>query len=440
MKGFLNILAKLSAKSQCKLVLATCALATFTSPAYASGTISNALSAREAGRGGVNLGFNDNGVLLLDNPAGMQGLVGSCCCNDAYVDLGGVGLFTDMTYSDDDNATTDAADNPTGLAHFMVAKRVHEDIVLGFGAFAPAGFASDYDLQGPASLPGSRTYKSFGALIRILPGVSVRMTDQWTVGATLGTAASHVEIEGPYYLNSGFLAGTPTVLDLQATGAALSWSCGTQYALSDRTTIGARYQSENRFESDGKAVVDITPLGSSRYDVEFAMTWARSVGIGMMHQLNSCQRIGLDFEWEDWSSAYDNAGLTFTNPSNPVFLGVAGPTVLEVFPLRWKDALIVSMGYERDLNRQRTVRLGYRYQDNPIRSETTTTYLQTTLEHHFSVGYGFKLSGWEIDTAYQFAFGPDVYTGASVYPGDDFSNANITTQTHMVFLSAMRRF
>ncbi len=86
------------------------------------------------------------------------------------------------------------------------------------------------------------------------------------------------------------------------------------------------------------------------------------------------------------------------------------------------------------------MRLGYRYQDNPVPAFSTSTYLQTTLEHHFSVGYGFKHHGWELDTAYQFAFGPDVHTGTSIYPGGDFSNATLTTQTHMVFLSAIRRY
>ncbi len=408
--------------------------------AEAAGTISNALSAREAGRGGANLAFSDNGVVLLDNPAGMQGIFDECSCENAFVDIGGVGLFTDLTYSDADNPLTDAADNPTGLGHFMVARRVHDDIVLGFGAFAPAGFASDYDLEGPATLPGQHTYKSFGALIRILPGVSLRMTEQWTVGATLGAAVSHVEIEGPYFLNSGPLAGTPTILDLQVTGAALSWSVGTQYAVSDQTTIGARYQSENKFESDGKATVNIAPLGISRYDVQYGMTWAQSVGVGLMHQLDSRQRIGIDLEWEDWSNAYDSVELGFTNPNNPIFLAVAGPSIAEVFPLQWKDAFVVSTGYERDLDNNHTIRFGYRYQDNPIPAATSTTYLQTTLQHHFSAGYGFKHRGWEIDTAYQFAFAPDVKTGVSVYPGGDFSDATISTQTHMVFLSAMRRF
>ncbi len=421
-------------------LLVLCGLAFCTVPAAGSGTISNALSAREAGRGGINLAFSDNGVILMDNPAGIQGLVGNCSCNDTFFDIGGVGLFTDLTYADDENGVTGAADNPTGLGHMMFGRRLNEDVVVGFGAFAPAGFSSDYDLQGPATLPGDQNYFSFGALIRMLPGISVRMTDNWTLGGTLGVSASHVELEGPYFLNSGPLRGTPTLLDLQATGAALSWSLGTQIDLTERTTLGVRYQSANKFESDGKARVAIAALGgSSNYDVNVALTWARSVGIGLKHEISRTRRIGIDFEWEDWSDAYDNATLIFTNPDNPIFLGVGGPKITEVFPLRWQDALVVSTGFEQDLGRDRTVRLGYRFQENPIPAFTTTTYLQTTLEHHFSVGYGFKHHGWEIDTAYQYAFGPDVHTGTSIYPGGDFSNATFSTQTHMLFFSAIYR-
>ena len=112
----------------------------------------------------------------------------------------------------------------------------------------------------------------------------------------------------------------------------------------------------------------------------------------------------------------------------------------EAFPLLWEDVVIVSLGYERDFSGGRTVRLGYRYQDNPVPAATTSTYLQTTLEHHFAVGCGFRHGDWEIDAAYQCAFAPEVATGTSVYPGGDFSNATVRTQTHMLFWGAMRRF
>lgn len=423
-------------------VVVLCATSMLGTQTQAAGTISNALSAREAGRGGTNVAFSDNGVILMDNPAGMQGLMADCGCQNCFVDIGMAGLFTDLRYSDADNDITDAADNPTGLGHLMIGRRINEDVVVGFGAFAPAGFSSDYDLQGPAALPGPQNYFSFGALIRVLPGISVRLTDDWTVGGTLGVAASHVEIEGPYFLNSGPLAGAPTLLDLQATGAAISWSLGTQYELTDRTTLGIRYQSQNKFESDGSANVDInipgTFVGSTNYDVNVGLTWAQSVAIGLKHELTCTRRVGIDVEWEDWSNAYDNATLIFTDPDDPVFVPFG--TITEIFPLRWKDSIIVSTGIEQDLSNGQTVRLGYRYQDNPVPASTASTYLQTTLEHHFSAGYGFKHHGWEIDTAYQYAFGPDLRSGTSIYPGGDFSNATFETQTHMVFLSAIRRY
>lgn len=376
----------------------------------------------------------------MDNAAGIQGLIGDCDNCDTFIDVGGAGLFTNLTYRDSDNGRTNAADHPTGLGYLMLGKRLNEDIVVGFGAFTPAGFASDYELNGPAFLPGPQTYKSFGALARLLPGASVRLTDRWTVGGTIGLAISHVELEGPYFLNSAPLTGTPTNLDLQATGTAFTWSLGTQYQLTDKTTIGINYQSENRFESEGQAGVLAGPLGFSYYDIKLGMTWARSVGIGIQHKLDSRQRFGVDLEWEDWSSAFDNLNLTFTNPTSIVHRTVVGPTIHEVFPLQWKDAIIVSTGYELDVNDSQTFRCGYRYQDNPVPASATTTYLQTTLKHHFSIGYGLEHRGWELDGAYQFAFAPEVSTGQSVYAGGDFSNAKITTQTHMIFVGAQRRF
>lgn len=406
-----------------------------------NGTLANSLSAKSAGRGGANLAFRDNGMLLHDNPGGVINSFSNCCLEgQTRFDFGFAGLFPSLRYTDPQNSDISASNNPFGLGYLSFSKKIDPDIAIGLGAFTPAGFGATWDQQGQAPVfSGQQFYKSLGMLTRILPGISVNATDRLSLGATLGVAISHVELEGPYYINSLPLTGTPTPLDLQATGAALSWSLGMQYQLSDATVFAARYQSQNRFQNNGNARVNIPTLGFNTYDTTLDIVWPRVVGLGLQHDLGGGVRLGIDADWVQWSRASDTIDLLFSDPDNPVYAMFA-PVVPERLPLQWRDSLWVRSGIEKDLGCGHVGRLGYAYGRNPVNANFATTYIATNLVHTFSAGYGVRRGRWEFDAAYQYAFGPAVEVGTSGIAGGDFSNSSISTKTHWMFFSATTLF
>ena len=83
--------------------------------------------------------------------------------------------------------------------------------------------------------------ETFGALIKILPSAAIRINDRLSVGGSVGVAASHAELEGPFHLQSGPMPGAPALLDLQATGASVAWNLGLQYQINECTTVGLAY-------------------------------------------------------------------------------------------------------------------------------------------------------------------------------------------------------
>ena len=401
----------------------------------ASGLMRDSVGARASGRGGTNLGFADNGEILLDNPGGMVNVNGF-----ELIECGGDILFTDMQYGDADNLVTDASDNPFPMGQLsIIRKSADGNFAYGLGAFSQGGFSAEYLLNGPAPFTGQRNYKSMGVLAKVLPGVSVKMTDRWSVGGALGVGISHIELEGPYTLQSGALAGTPTMLDLQQTGAGLAWSVGTQYQLTSATTLGLTYQDETRMQLGGNARVEIPGLGQTYYDTELDWIWPRSVGLGLQHQACACRRYGADVVWYDWSSAFEQLDLKFRDPTNPLFEAVAGPRVDEAFPLLWRDSISVRMGVEQSLNNSKVVRMGYAWNRNPIPTATLTNYIPAVLEHTFSTGYGWKVAGYELDLAYQFSYGPTHHVQDSLLLGGDFDNSRIRTHAHWLMFSVMRR-
>jgi long-chain fatty acid transport protein len=399
------------------------------------------VDAKAAGRGGANLAFGDNGYTLHDNPAGFIGNFGNVGQHHRhFVDCSLVGLFPDLEYSDAENGKTSANNDPFGMGAFTIGRQLDQDVAVGLGVYSPAGFGAKWNLEGPASLPGPQLYKSLGMLVRVLPGISYEASDRLRVGANLGVAISHVELEGPYFINAAPLTGTPTLIDLQSTGTALTWAGGLQYQATDRLILAARYQSQNRFQNDGNARVTIPGLGQTAYDLKLDIVWPRSLGGGLQFEVTPGRRLALDVDWQQWSRAKDEIGLLFSDASNPAFTALAGPTINESLPLAWRDNVVVKSGIEQDFGIGKTIRIGYGYNSDAVPGNTANPYLPTILQHYFTGGYSWRRCCWEYNLAYQYSFRPTMHIGNSTLAGGDFSNSSLSTQAHWLFLGASHKF
>jgi long-chain fatty acid transport protein len=398
---------------------------------FADGVILNGTSARSIGRGGTDIAHSDTVGVLLDNPAGAANVQ-----SDRMFEAGVNLMFTDFGYSDPLRHGTSSEFTPLPEVGF-IRKSADGRWAYGLGAFAPAGFLENFSLEGPNPFfPGPQHYKSIGTLGKILPAVAYRVNDDLSIGATLGVAVSHDELAGPYTLQGpGFFRGTPTFIDLQATGATPCWSLGAQYKLTDATTLGLTYQSESRFEAHGVANVAVPGLGASTYDTEMNMTWPQSVGLGIRHEFCPHRIISLDLIGYGWSSAFDDIGLTLSNPTTPGF-----PAIVEQLPLNWRDNVSARLGYEQVLDNGHIVRCGYVYHQDPIPNGTLTPFIQGTFEHSFSLGYGVSWKKWDLDLAYMYAFGSDKHVGVSELAGGEFDNSTHRAQAHCAAFSFIRRF
>lgn len=417
-------------------LLIACALLGLTAQANADGVVRDSVGAISSGRGGTNFAFADNPSILLNNPAGMMNMSGS-----GMFGVGGALLVTDLDYTDPQNDNANAKFRPFGMPEIAFMRKSEDGWwAAGVGIYAPAGFGAEWRMTSPPF--GQSTYKSLGALAKIIPGAAVRLTDRLSVGGTVGLAVSQAELEGPFFIQTGPLSGTPTLLDLQATDVAPTWGFGLQYKLSDRTVLGAAYTSETRFRMDGTANVQAF-LGPvvipSRFDAEVDLVWPRSFGGGISHLIDERNRVSCDLNWTDWSQAFNQLDIQFTNPTNPLFL-LFGPEISDTLPMKWKDTFSVRLGYEHFLTPTDVLRTGYIYQTQPIPASTLTPYIPAILQHTFSAGYGKMWGTNSIDFAYQFAFSPVVQETTSDIVGGDFAGSSFKSQAHWLFLTYTKRF
>ena len=139
--------------------------------------------------------------------------------------------------------------------------------------------------------------------------------------------------------------------------------------------------------------------------------------------------------WYDWSTAFDTLDITFSQATNPMFTQLAGPSITERFPLRWKDSVSVRLGYEKDLSACTTLRTGYVYHRNPIPAGTLTPFIPSTLEHVVALGLGRKFDGFNVDLGYQIGVAPTAHVGTSDLLGGDFSNSSTNATIHFAYIS-----
>jgi long-chain fatty acid transport protein len=398
----------------------------------AQGVVRDSVGATSSGRGGTNIAHADNLSLILDNPAALVNISES-----KRLDLGLDILATDLDYTDPlNNANGEVV--PWPLPTFGYAKKSKNGrLAYGLGVHAPAGFGAHYRLR--HFLYGKREYSSLGSLIKVLPAVAYKVDDRLSIGATFGLAISHAQLEMPFNLQTGFLAGLPAMLDLNATGVAPTWSLGLQYRVSEKTTLGMSFLSETRFRLKGDAKADVSgfgfPLLKSHCNAEVDLVWPRSLGVGITHRLNDRHRVSTDVVWTDWSHAFDQIDLKLTNSSNPLFTLLLGPKARDTLPLDWHDSVAVRIGYEYFPTSDDVLRFGYVFHRNPIPDATLIPLLAGTLEHAISVGWGHRWNKWRIDLAYQFSWGPTNHVSYSRMVGGDFDHSSVKAQAHWFFVS-----
>ncbi|HEY1598753.1 MAG TPA: outer membrane protein transport protein [Pirellulales bacterium] len=401
--------------------------------AWSDGLFLDGVSPRSLSRGGTNQGYADNGAILFDNPAAMSNVEG-----DGLFEADLVGLQTNFRYTSAVKSAVSQGFTPLPQLSY-IRRSADGDFAIGIGMFTPAGFSTNYNMNGNTFFPGTRSYDSFGTLTKILPGISYKVTDRLSIGGTFGVGVSYASLNGPYFLQSAPLAGTPILLDIHGAGATQVWSAGMQYLLTEDTTIGCTYQSASNFNLHGTAQVNLPAAlggGISTYNSTVAISWPQTVALGVRRKLCPHRTVSADVIWFDWAQSFKNLGVTLQNASNVAF----PPAINETLPLNWASSVSMRLGYEQILDVGGTFRIGYVYHPNPVPTGTLTPFLPATLTNTFTVGYGFGWKEWNVDVGWAHAFSAPQNIGTSQLVGGDFSNSTIRTQVDALFIGLIRPF
>ncbi|MBN1634398.1 MAG: outer membrane protein transport protein [Ignavibacteria bacterium] len=130
------------------------------------------------------------------------------------------------------------------------------------------------------------------------------------------------------------------------------------------------------------------------YNVEVAgLEIPQSIGFGLAYKPDTKLSLGLDFEWINWSNAFEKMEIKLTNGSNAnINKMMGGPNINIDFPLNWNDAVIIKLGAEYDISKPVTLRVGYAYGNNPVPESTVFPLFPAIVEHHLTLGGSYRFS------------------------------------------------
>lgn len=139
--------------------------------------------------------------------------------------------------------------------------------------------------------------------------------------------------------------------------------------------------------------IDVTKGFDAVYNVEVGMKLPQSLGFGLSYKPVPKLNLGFDVEWINWSNAFEKMEIKLTNGTNSNINKMMGsPNINIDFPLEWKDAVLLKLGFEYDISKPVTLRFGYAFGSNPVPESTVFPVFPAIVEHHFSLGGTYKFT------------------------------------------------
>ncbi|HUL60234.1 MAG TPA: outer membrane protein transport protein [Anaeromyxobacteraceae bacterium] len=325
--------------------------------------------------GGVSVGAPLDAASVLTNPAGMSQLGGR-------IDFGAAIFGATVKASSGIPGTAEVKSDrpPSPIPAFGLIIPINKDVNFGLGAYGIAGLGVDFaGLFGPSPSLSDVIHTSYSQ-IRFAPGLSWKLNDQFSVGATAN-------------LMYGALGLTFAGVSWPETSAfGFGATVGATYKLSS-LTLGVAYESpgwfqDYKFDASGTTGVTGTPTSIAGVDkLKFNMPMSATIGGGYTI---SDLTIGVDVQWINWSAEFGKNQPKFTSIGSgfPVWASMGNS-----FDVNWKDQYVFKIGAQYDF-KPVTVRVGYNYGSKIVddTKDAQNIAFPAIAMHHITAGLGFAFS------------------------------------------------
>ncbi len=273
----------------------------------------------------------------------------------------------------------------------MVYRPPDSGWTYGFGVFVVGGFFFNYpgDLGNPIVAP--RPPNGFGAgpifsnfaLLQVAPSVAYQVTDHLAVGFSPTVDAATLQIDPTPFASPDDANGDGFATRPAATHTRIYWGLGFQVGLYYTTdcglNFGVSFKSPQWFETIKWNSAD--ELGRPRrlkQNAEFPMIPSLGVSYTGIESLT----LAVDVRYIDFADA-----KTF---GDPAMFDVTGRSP----GVGWDSVISVAAGVQYVMNENMSLRLGYSFNENPIRGDRLFYSLASApiYMHTVALGASYKLT------------------------------------------------
>ncbi len=352
--------------------------------------------------GGAFIGLANDATAVFHNPAGIAFLDGT------QVSAGVTLIFPNSTVTMPDiglvnpayDETYDQVSQVFYPPNFYITHKFTDDLVAGFGFFAPYGLGTEW--PDPATFP--LRYISTRASMQTLifnPTLAYKFNDNLSVGVGVSYIHSSLDLDLTYLLDLtaipplGIYDIPVTVED--TTGTAWAVNAGALYK-GEVFSLGFNWRGGFTIDYDGNLDLDMSPVPiplPENGTVVAPFSFPHILGIGAAFNLSDQLTLTADVHYILWS-AFDRIVVEADVPGLPISLD------FEPIDENFEDSFTFRVGMQYQMNENFALRAGFLYDETPQPVESMDTMLPDSDRWALTAGFGYSVGKFAIDVAYQF--------------------------------------
>ncbi|WP_147821069.1 OmpP1/FadL family transporter [Salidesulfovibrio onnuriiensis] len=363
------------------LMLTACGLAAVSiSNAHAAGFALYEWSSRGNGMGGALTALVDDASAIAYNPSAMTRVEGT-------QSMAGVTLIQPHADVEMNGETASTKGKVYVPPHAYITHQVNDDLWVGFGAYTRYGVGTNYDHDWEGRY---NVYKASLESHSFSPAVAYKVNDKWSVGAAVDAMWLSFDLRKIISPLSPVPAARNADLHLDNTGWAWGGNISTHYQFTDKLSVGAIYRTPQRLVGSGKTKILETGVEE---DLTMRATLPGSLTFGLAFEPTDVWRFEVDAIYTNWSDYKQIEYRYGSQTATQAFFGQSQTDAAKHFKNVWR----LQVGTEIDINDANTLRLGFVWDQSPIKTGYEDYMLPTNDRTMYSVGYGYKSGDWNVD-------------------------------------------
>ncbi len=342
--------------------------------AFAGGYRVSTQSNRQLAMGHTGVAVVNSADVLFFNPAGLVHLE-----SRLSVSAGGFGVFSDVSYQNEQFGTFAETDSPTGTPIYLYANyKVTDDFAVGLGVYTPYGS----NVTWPTDWVGSHLVNEIElSAIFIQPTLSYQLFDSISIGAGPIIAIGGVEFNRNASRSLTDEQGNRSNVAIEDSGVTgYGWTAGLMFTPTENFKLGFNYRSLIDIEStEGTATFtnfSNSPLTPSNGTQGFEATLP----------LPAEATVGVSYKWDKFLFAFDYNRAFWSEYEALDIVFADGSESIN--PRNYKDASTYRFGVEYNATDKLDIRAGYYFDESPVQSG----FFAPETPRNDSNGYTFGLS------------------------------------------------